>query len=288
MTWAATAFATTAVVGLGTTAIQANKNTSTTTSQGAQDGTTTGSGTQTTTTLSPEVVQQLRELIYSNQFDKTAALTDARKAGIAASQKVLQTNLPVIGANEKSAGLAGSTMTQQLGINTLAEASAAGAATQIGSVNNYSSMLSNLINSFTAGTPKTTSGEQGTITHQDATAAPPSQSNNSMCFITTAVCTTLGKPDDCEELTLLRSFRDGYMHSTAEFDMLVQQYYAEAPGIVAKLDKLTVEKKTALYSAFNKVYIAPAVMYIKQGKYAKALDTYKALFELAKTKAGEI
>ena len=32
-----------------------------------------------------------------------------------------------------------------------------------------------------------------------------------LCFITTAVCQELGKPDDCEELTAFRAFRDGYL-----------------------------------------------------------------------------
>ena len=34
-----------------------------------------------------------------------------------------------------------------------------------------------------------------------------------LCFITTAVCQELGKPDDCEELTAFRAFRDGYLRS---------------------------------------------------------------------------
>ena len=34
-----------------------------------------------------------------------------------------------------------------------------------------------------------------------------------LCFITTAVCEEEGKPDDCEELTAFRAFRDGYLKS---------------------------------------------------------------------------
>ena len=34
-----------------------------------------------------------------------------------------------------------------------------------------------------------------------------------LCFITTAVCEELGKPDDCEELTAFRAFRDGYLRA---------------------------------------------------------------------------
>ena len=32
-----------------------------------------------------------------------------------------------------------------------------------------------------------------------------------LCFITTAVCESEGKPDDCAELTAFRAFRDGYL-----------------------------------------------------------------------------
>lgn len=54
-----------------------------------------------------------------------------------------------------------------------------------------------------------------------------------MCFITTAVCGSFGKPDDCYELTSFRRFRDTYMMETEERRRLVEEYYETAPGIVA-------------------------------------------------------
>ena len=53
-----------------------------------------------------------------------------------------------------------------------------------------------------------------------------------LCFITTAVCQELGKPDDCEELTAFRAFRDGYLRSRPDGEALIREYYNIAPGIV--------------------------------------------------------
>lgn len=278
---------------IGASAIAANSSTSTNQNviQGPQEGISTTNQVQTLSTLNPETVQKIRELITSNQYSKSAALADSRKAALAAGQKVIQTNMPVIAANEKNAGIMGDTMTTQLATNTFAEAAVTGAATQMGAVNDYASQLAQLVNSLAAGTPKTTKSTEAAnsaTTPDTPPAPPPSSGGGGMCFITTAVCAYLGKPDDCEELTILRAFRDGYMRSTGELDTLVQQYYQEAPDIVAKLDKLTADKKSALYGAFNKVYILPAVAYIKRGMLSAALETYKELFEAAKSKAANI
>ena len=44
-----------------------------------------------------------------------------------------------------------------------------------------------------------------------------------------------GEPDDGPTLTLLRSFRDGYMTRTPERRALVEEYYAIAPKLVAAI-----------------------------------------------------
>lgn len=45
------------------------------------------------------------------------------------------------------------------------------------------------------------------------------------CYITTAACTTLGKPDDCYELNCFRNYRDTYLLTTDEGEAIV-------PGIL--------------------------------------------------------
>ena len=52
------------------------------------------------------------------------------------------------------------------------------------------------------------------------------------CFLTSACTEARGLPDDCHELTVLRSFRDGYLRSQPEGEAEIAEYYAVAPKIV--------------------------------------------------------
>ena len=61
--------------------------------------------------------------------------------------------------------------------------------------------------------------------------------SSSPCFLTTACCEYKGLADDCEELTILRKFRDEYLMPTEEGKALVEEYYNIAPGIVDKIMK---------------------------------------------------
>ena len=67
-----------------------------------------------------------------------------------------------------------------------------------------------------------------------------------LCFITTAVCQELGKPDNCAELTAFRAFRDGYLASQPDGEALIHEYYNIAPGIVTCIlrQKAAVPKST--------------------------------------------
>ena len=62
------------------------------------------------------------------------------------------------------------------------------------------------------------------------------RSNRGCCFIATATCATLGLPEDCEELMLLRWFRDSVMLPTEEGRRAVARYYDIAPHAVAAID----------------------------------------------------
>ena len=52
------------------------------------------------------------------------------------------------------------------------------------------------------------------------------------CYITTAVCQSLNKGDNCEELVLLRGYRDGYLMGLPGGQRVIQEYYDVAPTIV--------------------------------------------------------
>ena len=58
-----------------------------------------------------------------------------------------------------------------------------------------------------------------------------------LCYITTAVCRSLDKPDDCYELTLLRNYRDQYLLESKEGMETVNEYYNIAPTIVKRIDR---------------------------------------------------
>ena len=55
------------------------------------------------------------------------------------------------------------------------------------------------------------------------------------CFLTTAVATMRGEPDDGPTLTALRTLRDTFMQATPERRALVTEYYDIAPAIVAAI-----------------------------------------------------
>jgi hypothetical protein len=95
------------------------------------------------------------------------------------------------------------------------------------------------------------------------------------CFITTAVCGTLGKPDDCEELTLFRRFRDTYMRADETRREDVRLYYAVAPAVCARIDRLPDKEK--IYTNIWKLYLEPLFTDLKEGYLDKVYRGYKAM-----------
>lgn len=102
---------------------------------------------------------------------------------------------------------------------------------------------------------------------------------NSMCFITTAVCKSQNKPDDCSELVTLRAFRDDFMLATDEGFALVERYYEIAPKIVAAIDALP--NASSIYEHLNSAFIVPALNRIGTGHNEIAQIIYTALVDKA-------
>ena len=75
-----------------------------------------------------------------------------------------------------------------------------------------------------------------------------------LCFITTAVCQELGKPDDCAELTAFRAFRDGYLAAQPDGEALIREYYNIAPGIVTCIN--TCSDRHASYERMKNTTLA--------------------------------
>ncbi|MGM9521741.1 MAG: CFI-box-CTERM domain-containing protein [Oscillospiraceae bacterium] len=93
-----------------------------------------------------------------------------------------------------------------------------------------------------------------------------------LCFITTAVCEADGKPDDCEELALLRAFRDGYLRAQPDGPALIEEYYATAPMIVACI-RLCDDSRVRL-AQLREDYILPCVRDIRAGRLTECKDRY--------------
>jgi hypothetical protein len=71
------------------------------------------------------------------------------------------------------------------------------------------------------------------------------------CFLTTACVEARGLPDDCEELRVLRQFRDSYLLEKPHGEALIELYYAYSPSIVKKIDE--DEERAAIYAFIYKV-----------------------------------
>lgn len=102
------------------------------------------------------------------------------------------------------------------------------------------------------------------------------------CFITTAVCAQFGKPDDCEELTKFREFRDSYVipnHPEA-----VKEYYETAPFIVNRIYQ-SPHRAQILHDLYYK-HIKPALAAMEVGDNEKAYRIYSDMVATAKERAG--
>ncbi len=92
------------------------------------------------------------------------------------------------------------------------------------------------------------------------------------CFITTAVCDTLNKPDDCDELMLFRKFRDQYLRSSENGSELIEEYYRIAPKIVAYLNMQTNSEEK--YRKLWKKDLVRCLNYIEKDRNEQCKKAY--------------
>lgn len=93
-----------------------------------------------------------------------------------------------------------------------------------------------------------------------------------LCFITTAVCQELGKPDNCAELTAFRAFRDGYLASQPDGEALIHEYYNIAPGIVTCIN--TCSDRHTTYARIREEYLAPCYEDLLAGRNERCKTRY--------------
>lgn len=115
--------------------------------------------------------------------------------------------------------------------------------------------------------------QQGIAAQQAETTASINASANAGgggCYITTAVCETLGLGDDCLILQTLRKFRDDYCGGKPG----LKAYYATAPGIVRAINARSDAREC--YRQILRRYILPACRMIECDCNDAAYRIYRA------------
>lgn len=93
------------------------------------------------------------------------------------------------------------------------------------------------------------------------------------CYITSAVCESFGKADDCYELTLLRDYRDNYLASLPDGEQMVREYYDMAPSIVKHISQSGDSKE--IYRSIWDTYLAPCICMIEENRLEDCREHYQ-------------
>ena len=102
------------------------------------------------------------------------------------------------------------------------------------------------------------------------------------CYITTAAVDHLGLKDDCDELNLLRKYRDKLVEEDPEFRKIVLEYYKTAPIIVEKISN-SPNKDKMLDSIYNDM-VLPVLKLLKEEKIKEAKEYYISFYNDLKSK----
>lgn len=95
------------------------------------------------------------------------------------------------------------------------------------------------------------------------------------CYITTAVCESFGKPDNCYELSLLRNYRDTYLAELPDGEAMIQEYYDVAPSIVKHINQKPESGR--IYRSIWDEYLQPCISMINAGQMEECKDLYREM-----------
>jgi hypothetical protein len=96
-----------------------------------------------------------------------------------------------------------------------------------------------------------------------------------LCFVTTAVCQGLQKPQDCRELVMMKQYRDTYLLNQPDGEALIREYYDIAPTIVKRIEKEASPEEKYLY-LWNQ-YIKPCVSLLDDNRQEQCREVYEAM-----------
>ena len=92
--------------------------------------------------------------------------------------------------------------------------------------------------------------------------------NSGGCYLTSACVEAKGLPDDCEELTVLRNFRDNWLKQQPGGAEEIAEYYMTAPQIVAEINKQADARE--IWNELYDALVVPCVKLIQAGAMEQA------------------
>lgn len=101
-----------------------------------------------------------------------------------------------------------------------------------------------------------------------------SSSSSGGCYLTSACVNAKNLPDNCDELTTLRDFRDNWLKAQPCGACEVADYYEFAPKIVDAINALPNAQQ--IWEALYNELILPCVEMIKGGKMEEAHKAYRS------------
>ncbi len=107
------------------------------------------------------------------------------------------------------------------------------------------------------------------------------ENKQSSCFLTSSCVEFAGLKDDCEELEVMRGFRDNYVSKLPLGDSLIKEYYATAPDIVQRI-RGSPDRDSVFCTMFAE--IRAIVGLIKAGENSDAVQRYLEMYQAVKAK----
>lgn len=96
-----------------------------------------------------------------------------------------------------------------------------------------------------------------------------------LCFVTTAVCCGLHKPQDCWEIELMKRYRDEYLFCQDDGQEIIREYYDIAPTIVKRIAREAAPEEKYLYLWEH--YISKCVAYVENQENERCRQLYEAM-----------
>ncbi|MCM1087894.1 MAG: hypothetical protein NC419_07030 [Muribaculaceae bacterium] len=101
-----------------------------------------------------------------------------------------------------------------------------------------------------------------------------------LCYVTTAVCIGLHKPADCQEILLMKKYRDEYLLHQEGGAGMIAEYYDIAPTIVKRIEKEDAPEEK--YRYLWDTYLKPCVTLLEEENYDACQERYVEMVEALK------